>query len=731
MSNARIQFSLASEDVWNAYNPRLKEGEIVTVLKDNKKVKLVQGKVGGSTYSESTVIWDENLAETTMSRAEAAAVTATEQATAANDSASAAAVSQSAAATSATNAKASENAAANSETNAKASATAAKNSATSAASSASTASTQAGKAADSAIAAAGSATQAGTFATTATDKAIAADKSATAAAASAVTASDKASEAATSATNAAGAAEKAQAAKDDALNSQKLIEKYKALWFDSIAAMKAEKSLKPGAVACTLGYYSPNDGGGGTYIIRAKDDGDVDDGGSVHELANGCVAELVVENGKVNVKQFGAQGDGVTDDSDAFIRCCNKVTGLYVPNGSYKLSSPVDISNISFLEGNGIDTVICGVLNSISNQGYRIIKNLKFASLNDSRAEAGLKGIFTLAAFENITFIGCKIAMDFTYGTWINVFRNISIQYCDIGINAPDQFNAIAFQGCIQHCTIAIKLNNQARQLNFYDCDFEMNNTVFVLKDAMALNLKNTYIEYNNKIFDFAALETAFFNSDIIVNNCYIYNDAENITDGWLVTMPSHSDSQLDVKATTLKLSNNNINIVNTSEFPKPFLITGNYTSSYLAISLENNVYRFNASVFPVTTYFDLFKMENGKEYSAYPLSIASDFPYYKYSNLYWYSSSALNKEDQRFSRKFHMLGYIELQKTGSEFLSLDMQETLFPYQTNFRGMCDLVYSDGSVDRVSFKTDSHNIHIYNADANKTTSKIVFDVTYYC
>lgn len=499
--------------------------------------------------------------------------------------------------------------------------------------------------------------------------------------------------------------------------------------YKSVAEMKADSLLSAGMTACTLGYYAPNDGGRATYIIRAKQESDIDDGGSLHELTSGLVAELVVENGVVNAKQFGAKGDGVTDDSDAFIRCCNKVTGLYIPKGSYKLSSPVDISNISFLEGDGIDTVICGVLNSTSNQGYRIIKNLKFASLNDVRAEAGLKGIFTLAAFENITFIGCKIAMDFTYGTWINVFRNISIQYCDIGINAPDQFNAIAFQGCIQHCTIAIKLNNQARQLNFYDCDFEMNNTVFVLKDAMALNLKNTYIEYNNKIFDFAALETAFFNSDIIVNNCYIYNDAENITDGWLVTMPSHSD--LDVEATTLKLSNNNINIVNTSEFPKPFLITGNYTSSYLAISLENNVYRFNASVFPVTTYFDLFKMENGKEYSAYPLSIASDFPYYKYSNLYWYSSSALNKEEQRFSRKFHMLGYIELQKTGSEFLSLDMQETLFPYQTNFRGMCDLVYSDGSVDRVYFKTDSHNIYIYNADANKTTSKIVFDVTYYC
>lgn len=223
MSNARIQFSLASEDVWDAYNPQLKEGEIVTVLKANKKVKLVQGKVGGSTYCESTVIWDEDEAQIIMSRSEAAASTSTTQAAAASGSASKAAASQSAAATSATNAKASENAAKTSETNAKSSETAARNSATSAASSASTASTQAGKAADSAAAAAGSAAQAGTFATTATDKATAADKSATAAdkrataaAASAVTASDKASEAATSATNAAVSATSAAGAAEEA-----------------------------------------------------------------------------------------------------------------------------------------------------------------------------------------------------------------------------------------------------------------------------------------------------------------------------------------------------------------------------------------------------------------------------------------------------------------------------------------------------------------------------------
>ena len=230
MSNARIQFSLASEDVWNAYNPLLKEGEIVTVLKANKKVKLVQGKVGGSNYSDSTVVWDQDVAEQLLSATETAAATATAQATAASGSASKAAASEAATATSASNAKASESAAKVSETNAKSSENAAKSSATTAASSAATASTQAGKAADSATAAAGSATQAGTFATTATNKATAADKSATAAdksataadksataaAASAVTASDKATEALTSASNAAGSATSAAGSAEEA-----------------------------------------------------------------------------------------------------------------------------------------------------------------------------------------------------------------------------------------------------------------------------------------------------------------------------------------------------------------------------------------------------------------------------------------------------------------------------------------------------------------------------------
>lgn len=150
----------------------------------------------------------------------------------------------------------------------------------------------------------------------------------------------------TAATNAQNAATHAEVQAES-------VKKYKALWFDSVAAMKAEPSLTTGAYVNTAGYYEPNDGGGASYLIRTKDESDVDDSGSLHELANGLVAELIVENGTVNVKQFGAVGNGVADDTVAIQNAINTKYKTLMPEGSYLITSDIDIPSRTYIKGKG------------------------------------------------------------------------------------------------------------------------------------------------------------------------------------------------------------------------------------------------------------------------------------------------------------------------------------------------------------------------------------------
>lgn len=151
--------------------------------------------------------------------------------------------------------------------------------------------------------------------------------------------------------SAAMAAKDAEASMLNAQNAANSVKKYKALWFDSVASMKAEPSLTAGAYVCTAGYYEHNDGGGAFYLIRVKTDSDVDDGGSIHYLSNGLVAELIIENGTVNVKQLGAVGDGANDDTQAFINALNIIDTVFVPDGIYKITSPIRIKTNKRLLG--------------------------------------------------------------------------------------------------------------------------------------------------------------------------------------------------------------------------------------------------------------------------------------------------------------------------------------------------------------------------------------------
>ena len=120
--------------------------------------------------------------------------------------------------------------------------------------------------------------------------------------------------------------------------------------FDTLALMKNADNLIDGSYARTMGYYAKNDGGGALYKIRTVTNDDVIDEGfivAMNDEQNQLVAELIVENNEVNVKQFGAYGDGTHDDTTAISKALSKGGNVHLPSGSYKLTSKIDLTNIS------------------------------------------------------------------------------------------------------------------------------------------------------------------------------------------------------------------------------------------------------------------------------------------------------------------------------------------------------------------------------------------------
>ncbi len=67
-TNARIEFSVASVEEWEKVNPKLHQGEPVFAKKTSGKYILKVGAPGGSTYKNAVVVWDQDDAETKISK---------------------------------------------------------------------------------------------------------------------------------------------------------------------------------------------------------------------------------------------------------------------------------------------------------------------------------------------------------------------------------------------------------------------------------------------------------------------------------------------------------------------------------------------------------------------------------------------------------------------------------------------------------------------------------------
>lgn len=180
----------------------------------------------------------------------------------------------------------------------------------------------------------------------------------------------------------------------------------------TIAALKAVDKTKFSR-AIVLGYYAASDGGGGVYQYDSSDTTSADNGGTIIVATDGGRWKLVT-NSMVSVRQFGAKGDGATNDTTALTNAIASGKALYFPDGNYlnTAQQTISSSNIGYVFAPGAkithqaDT-ICLLLSGAVNVKF---DKLSIYSPGYGQNNAGLVQVNSSSS--DITFIAPRIAAD-------------------------------------------------------------------------------------------------------------------------------------------------------------------------------------------------------------------------------------------------------------------------------------------------------------------------------
>ncbi|MBR8083070.1 hypothetical protein KDX23_09970 [Burkholderia vietnamiensis] len=127
---------------------------------------------------------------------------------------------------------------------------------------------------------------------------------------------------------------------------------------DSIAELSALSPLTF-TRAFVIGYYAAGDGGGGPYSYNASLSQGLANGGTIIAAYGGVGCWVLQSTGLVSLFQFGAKGDGVTDDTAriqaAVNWAMNSRLALFVPStvNGFRTTAPIYISKGVTLIGAG------------------------------------------------------------------------------------------------------------------------------------------------------------------------------------------------------------------------------------------------------------------------------------------------------------------------------------------------------------------------------------------
>lgn len=191
----------------------------------------------------------------------------------------------------------------------------------------------------------------------------------------------------------------------------------------------------------------------------------------------------------VNVKDFGATGNGRVDDTLAITNALKSATdrglSLFFPQGVYLVSSTLNIpNNVSvFGVGNRSEIKATSPISIFTLDSAKNVYGNRYGSISDLRLNGDNKAVF---------------GMDLSYVVVMRTFRNIQIY----NINGP-AIRLDSTQNClfdsinINYCSSGIILLNGAGNNKFVSCEIQDTRLI-----GVSFNIDSTLHGYNNNAFN-------------------------------------------------------------------------------------------------------------------------------------------------------------------------------------------------------------------------------------
>jgi len=255
------------------------------------------------------------------------------------------------------------------------------------------------------------------------------------------------------------------------------------------------------------GYAASGDGGGGEFYWDSASTETDNDGTIIKatSITTGRWKRLVT--GEVNVKWFGAVGDGATDDSTAIQASIDAVTAskgiVFFPesSSSYFIASALTVPRGVTLKGLGHDspsTIECDTLNNditfITLVGYAQIESLNIEGNSTTQGilVAITGGIYTFTGnvkLKDVRITGAEVGL-FINSVFNLVLDNVEVIYNVIGVDmspltdAGDNgyINVVSFNSCyfIGNTDYDVYANPAVRMSDivFNNCTFDPGPTI-------------------------------------------------------------------------------------------------------------------------------------------------------------------------------------------------------------------------------------------------------------